>query len=76
MSFVRLGSFRVDVAYHTRVVQAHVPRIIGVLPKVIRYLCAWGNVAVHEVKPRRDYCWLKTISNPPLPLAPARLANF
>ena len=40
------------------------------------HLCAWGNVAVHEVKPRRDYCWLKTISNPPHPLASARLANF
>ena len=31
-----------------------------------RHLCAWGNVAVNEVKPRRDYCWLKTISKPPL----------
>ena len=41
-----------------------------------KYLCAWGNVAVHEVKPRRDYCWLKTISNPPHSLASARLANF
>ncbi len=26
--------------------------------------CAWGNVAVHEVQPRRDYCYLKTIPIP------------
>ena len=25
-------------------------------------LCAWGHVAVHEVKLRRDYGWLETIS--------------
>jgi len=28
------------------------------------YLCAWGNVTVNEVKPRRDNCWLKTFSIP------------
>jgi hypothetical protein len=32
---------------------------------VRRYLCAWGNDAASEVKPRRVNCWLKTISNPP-----------
>jgi hypothetical protein len=35
-------------------------------PPLQPYSCAWGNVAVNEVYPRRDYCWLKTISNPPL----------
>jgi hypothetical protein len=34
------------------------------------HLCAWGNDAVNEVKPRRVNCWLKTISNPPA--VPAR----
>ncbi|BAS96639.1 Os06g0199050, partial [Oryza sativa Japonica Group] len=30
------------------------------------HLCAWGNDAAYEVIPRRVYCWLKTISKPPL----------
>ena len=38
-----------------------------ILPQIFEesYLCARGNVAVHEVYPRRDNCWLKTISKPP-----------
>ncbi|KAK9181797.1 hypothetical protein WN944_024936 [Citrus x changshan-huyou] len=28
-------------------------------------LCAWGNDAASEL-PRRVYCWLKSISKPPL----------
>lgn len=39
------------------------------------HLCAWGNVAVYEVKPRRDYCWLKTISNPPLVRKSSRISE-
>ena len=25
-----------------------------------RHLCAWGNVAAHDFRRRRDFCWLKT----------------
>lgn len=33
-----------------------------VAPDISLLLCAWGNDAVSEVKPRRVNCWLKTIS--------------
>jgi hypothetical protein len=43
--------------------------------QLLLHLCAWGNDAVNEVKPRRVNCWLKTISNPPA--VPARVPqNF
>jgi hypothetical protein len=37
---------------------------------MLTHLCAWGNDAVNEVKPRRVNCWLKTMSKPPA--VPAR----
>ena len=55
-----------QIATHKSVIPLAISNQARHVDSMCIHLCAWGNVAVNEVKPRRDYCWLKTISKPPL----------